>query len=129
MLYQVENALLAPTVVLANLEEKNGGLQNYGKIDAVQVEFGRRRRNLTDLSSGPDAKIVRNEIFTNPVYTGEMRPEVVKEAFTYIFEEGENRFFQEQYASLDGSSQDDGAMVAEHTYAPARYGRPVKLYC
>ena len=100
MLYQVENALLAPTVVLANLEEKNGGLQNYGKIDAVQVEFGRRRRNLTDLSSGPDAKIVRNEIFMNPVYTGEMRSEVVREAFTYIVEEGENMFFQEQYASL-----------------------------
>ena len=124
---QGENAFLAPTVLLPYIKDSQGGLQNFGKIEGIHVDLDRRRQNLVEVSSGPDVKIVRNENFTDAVFSGEFRVELVREAFDYLASMGGNEFFQGN-EGIEISSHDEGVQVDEHTYAPARHGRRVKLH-
>ena len=114
--------------MLTSIEERHGVFQNSGKLDGIHVDFWRRRQNLTEVSSAPSIKIVRNEIFTNTIYKGGMRSDLVRNAFDYLVGHGNNKFFQEGDEALEVVSQDDGARVAEHMYAPARHGRPVNIH-
>ena len=124
---QVENSFLAPIVVLAKVEGMGGRLMSSGFIHGIQVDLGRRRQNLAEVTGGPEINIVRSEIFTDTVFKGEMRQEVVREAFNYLVEEVENEYFQGNDEVADMSSQDEGVQVGEHSYAPARFGRRVRL--
>ena len=122
---QVENAFLAPTILLA-CKGRWVEQQSCGRLDSVCVDLRRRQQNLAEVMSGRDIKVVRSENYTTTVYSGEMRSEIVEEAFNYL-REGANKYFDED-ESLEISSQDDGVQVGDNTFAPARYGRPVKFY-
>ena len=90
-----------------------GRLLNSGMIHGFQVDVGRRRQNLAEVTGGPDINIVRSEVFTDTVFKGEMRQEVVNEAFNYLVEEVENEYFQGNDEVADMSSQDEGVQVGE----------------
>ena len=44
-----------------------GRLLNSGMIHGFQVDVGRRRQNLAEVTGGPDINIVRSEVFTERV--------------------------------------------------------------
>ena len=87
---QVENALVAQTVLFADVGETCGRKVLRGRIDAVPVSLLRRREIAGELKKDSDirisAKIVRDADFSRAVYAGPMRPRVVNEVLTYLEE-------------------------------------------
>ena len=110
---QVENALTAQTVLLADIQESHGQRVLRGKMVAVPVSSARRRETLreltVDINRQTEKNIIRDEDFSRIVYSGVVRPAAVSLAFQHV---SANQML------LD-TDQD--------TWEDARYGRPRNL--
>ena len=119
---QVENALTAQTVLLADIQESHGQRVLKGKMVAVPVSSARRRETLREVTVDPngqtEAKIIRDEQFSRTVYSGVVRSAAVSHAFQYV---SANQFLLD----TDQETWEDAhygrlRKLPANTYAPAR---------
>ena len=104
---QVENSLLAPVVLFANLHntKTTGLLTQSKKIVAIPVPVDRRHSltaSLTDTCGPPSyASIVRGNNFNRPVYGGDLRAGIVREAYQYLAQRPNNPHFRRSEETLE----------------------------
>ena len=109
----IENCLLAPVIVFVKLHNLKNQLRNTNKIVACPVSTDRVFENLRRLQTGM-ATLVRSAEYDRKVYSGQVRPVLVRNCLKYLVEGGYRHYGSLQQAEnlamainrLDLASQD-----------------------
>ena len=107
---QVENSLLAPNIVFANIHNDKGKLTNTKKIVAVPVSTDVVHGKVGTLTetSGSLGVIVRGNHFNEPVYSGLLRVPLLRLAFAYLMKNTNNPYtVRDEQAAEDRRRQLD----------------------
>ena len=85
----VENCLIAPLIVFVKLHNLKNQLRNSKKIVACPVSTERVFENLRSLHADLDtATLVRSAEFNKKVYSGQVRPELVRDCIQFLLSQG-----------------------------------------
>ena len=93
----IENCLLAPVIVFVKLHNLKNQLRNTNKIVACPVSTNKVFENLKKLQTGI-ATLVRSAEYDRKIYSGQVRPVLVRNCLKYLVDSGYRHYGNPQQA-------------------------------
>ena len=111
----VENCLIAPVIVFVKLHNIKNKLQNANKIVACPVSTDTVFENLRSLQKGMSmATLVRSAEYDRKVYSGQVRPSLIRDCINYIVSKGYRHYGSNQHVQNLARSIANMDLVHEH---------------